>query len=164
MAWPGLEGMDLAKEVTCRQTYAWEETPWRWGEGHGRLAEARHVCSVLKAAVGGPEGQCTVWCLPAAAREEVRQWMKRRGASLEDRADVDYELSYLENMSSVGEAALPDVARKVRKVAQLSAFDRPLLEARTVERSTRTRPSSGFGTLADARGSSSTPKGGIAPS
>jgi carbamoyl-phosphate synthase small subunit len=41
-AWPGLEGMDLAKEVTCRQTYAWDETPWRWGEGHGRLAEARH--------------------------------------------------------------------------------------------------------------------------
>jgi carbamoyl-phosphate synthase small subunit len=28
--WPGLEGMDLAKEVSCRQTYAWNETPWRW--------------------------------------------------------------------------------------------------------------------------------------
>src|SRR6201993_1001683 len=24
--WPGLEGMDLAKEVTCRQTYEWDET------------------------------------------------------------------------------------------------------------------------------------------
>src|SRR5580704_2860747 len=24
-AWPGLEGMDLAKEVTCRQTYEWDE-------------------------------------------------------------------------------------------------------------------------------------------
>jgi carbamoyl-phosphate synthase small subunit len=39
--WPGLEGMDLAKEVTCRQTYAWDETTWRWGEGYGRLARPR---------------------------------------------------------------------------------------------------------------------------
>jgi len=27
-AWPGLEGMDLAKEVTCRQTYEWDESVW----------------------------------------------------------------------------------------------------------------------------------------
>ena len=25
-AWPGLEGMDLAKEVSCRQSYEWDET------------------------------------------------------------------------------------------------------------------------------------------
>ena len=25
-AWPGLEGMDLAKEVSCRQSYRWDET------------------------------------------------------------------------------------------------------------------------------------------
>ena len=41
-AWPGLEGMDLAKEVTCRQTYAWDETRWTLGEGYGRLAAPRH--------------------------------------------------------------------------------------------------------------------------
>ena len=29
-AWPGLEGMDLAKEVCCRQSYIWDETPWAW--------------------------------------------------------------------------------------------------------------------------------------
>jgi carbamoyl-phosphate synthase small subunit len=40
--WPGLEGMDLAKEVTCRQTYAWDETPWAWGSGYGRLERPRH--------------------------------------------------------------------------------------------------------------------------
>ncbi len=27
-AWPGLEGMDLAKEVTCTQTYDWTEKLW----------------------------------------------------------------------------------------------------------------------------------------
>ena len=45
--WPGLEGMDLAKEVTCRQTYAWDETPWQAGQGYGRLAAPRfHVVAV----------------------------------------------------------------------------------------------------------------------
>jgi len=40
-AWPGLEGMDLAKEVSCRQTYSWDETAWRWNEGYGRLVTPR---------------------------------------------------------------------------------------------------------------------------
>src|SRR3954447_7087730 len=33
--WPGLEGMDLAKEVSCRQTYGWDETIWTLGSGYG---------------------------------------------------------------------------------------------------------------------------------
>ena len=40
-AWPGLEGMDLALEVTTRQTYRWDETPWRLGAGYGRLDRPR---------------------------------------------------------------------------------------------------------------------------
>jgi carbamoyl-phosphate synthase small subunit len=34
--WHGMVGLDLAKEVTCGQSYMWDETPWRWGEGFGR--------------------------------------------------------------------------------------------------------------------------------
>ena len=41
-AWPGMEGMDLAREVTCRQTYAWDRTRWSWPEGAGRMAAPRH--------------------------------------------------------------------------------------------------------------------------
>jgi carbamoyl-phosphate synthase small subunit len=41
-AWPGLEGMDLAKDVTCRQAYEWNETRWTLGRGFGRLSRARH--------------------------------------------------------------------------------------------------------------------------
>ena len=41
-AWPGLEGMDLATEVTCRQTYAWDETQWAWPDGVGRQDAPRH--------------------------------------------------------------------------------------------------------------------------
>jgi carbamoyl-phosphate synthase small subunit len=45
--WPGLEGMDLAKEVTCRQTYSWDETRWRHDGGYGRLETPRfHVVAV----------------------------------------------------------------------------------------------------------------------
>ncbi len=35
-AWPGLEGMDLAREVSCAQSYEWNETRWRHGTGFGR--------------------------------------------------------------------------------------------------------------------------------
>ena len=46
-AWPGLEGMDLAREVTCRQTYRWDRTRWALGRGYGRLEHpSRHVVAV----------------------------------------------------------------------------------------------------------------------
>ncbi len=45
--WPGLEGMDLAAEVTCHQTYSWDETTWTIGEGYGTQdAPARHVVAM----------------------------------------------------------------------------------------------------------------------
>ena len=34
-SFPGLVGLDLAKDVTTRQTYTWRETPWSWGKGYG---------------------------------------------------------------------------------------------------------------------------------
>jgi carbamoyl-phosphate synthase small subunit len=34
---PGLEGLDLAKDVSCRQRYHWREMPWAWNEGYGEL-------------------------------------------------------------------------------------------------------------------------------
>ena len=40
-AWPGLEGMDLAREVSCRQTYSWEEALWVRGRGYGRQTAPR---------------------------------------------------------------------------------------------------------------------------
>ncbi len=40
-AWPGLAGMDLAKEVTCRQSYRWDRTRWALGTGFGTLEAPR---------------------------------------------------------------------------------------------------------------------------
>jgi len=37
-AFPGLKGLDLAKEVTCAGAYEWTEGSWRLGAGYGRPA------------------------------------------------------------------------------------------------------------------------------
>jgi len=46
-AWPGLEGMDLALDVSCRQTFTWDQTKWTLGQGYGRQDRPRfHVVAV----------------------------------------------------------------------------------------------------------------------
>jgi carbamoyl-phosphate synthase small subunit len=46
-AWPGMVGLDLAKDVTAGQSYDWDETGWRWGEGYGRQENPRfHVVAI----------------------------------------------------------------------------------------------------------------------
>jgi carbamoyl-phosphate synthase small subunit len=46
-AWPGLEGMDLAAEVSCRQTYGWDETRWQLGKGYGKQENPKfHVVAI----------------------------------------------------------------------------------------------------------------------
>ncbi|MEQ9143709.1 MAG: glutamine-hydrolyzing carbamoyl-phosphate synthase small subunit [Parvibaculaceae bacterium] len=75
-AFPGLEGADLAKEVTTGQTYTWDETRWVWGEGFGRARNAAtHVVTVdfgvkrnilrCLASTG-----CKVTVVPATAKAE----------------------------------------------------------------------------------------------
>ena len=45
--WRGLEGTDLAREVSCTQTYEWSETPWTLGQGYSLQQIAkRHVVAV----------------------------------------------------------------------------------------------------------------------
>ena len=75
----GLEGMDLAREVTTAQSYRWTETKWAWGEGFGAQDAPRHKVvaidygakrNILRslAHVG-----CDVTVLPATATaEDVR--------------------------------------------------------------------------------------------
>lgn len=46
-AWPGMNGLDLVKEVTCGQSYGWDETLWKWNEGYGHLENPQyHVVAV----------------------------------------------------------------------------------------------------------------------
>jgi carbamoyl-phosphate synthase small subunit len=75
-AWPGLEGMDLAKEVSTRQTYAWDETRWTLGSGYGRQTAPRHHVvaidygakrNILRSLA---EAGCKVTVVPADATTE----------------------------------------------------------------------------------------------
>jgi carbamoyl-phosphate synthase small subunit len=34
--WPGLEGRDLAKDVSALQSFNFDETAWRWNKGYGK--------------------------------------------------------------------------------------------------------------------------------
>jgi len=48
-AWPGLEDMDLAKEVTCEKAYEWKEGLWRLGAGGSGLEKSSpslHVVAI----------------------------------------------------------------------------------------------------------------------
>jgi carbamoyl-phosphate synthase small subunit len=75
-AFPGLKGLDLAKDVTCAQSYRWDEMRWAWPEGYARLADPkfkvvavdygakRNILRCL-ASVG-----CDVTVLPATATAE----------------------------------------------------------------------------------------------
>jgi carbamoyl-phosphate synthase small subunit len=75
-AWPGLEGMDLAKEVTTRQSYAWDETAWVLGKGYGKLAKPRfNVVAVDYGAKRNilrclAQAGCKVTVVPASATAE----------------------------------------------------------------------------------------------
>ena len=46
-AWPGIEGADLAKDVTCTQSYQWDETLWTLDDGFGRQENPQsHVVAI----------------------------------------------------------------------------------------------------------------------
>lgn len=75
-AFRGLEGMDLAKDVTCAQSYRWNEMRWAWPEGYAAQADPKYKVvavdygakrNILRclASVG-----CDVTVLPASATAE----------------------------------------------------------------------------------------------
>ncbi|MEL6235237.1 MAG: carbamoyl phosphate synthase small subunit, partial [Pseudomonadota bacterium] len=73
----GLEGADLARDVTCAQSYPWQEARWRWPEGYvaGANDSMRRVVAIdygakrniLRCLVSAG---CHVTVLPATATAE----------------------------------------------------------------------------------------------
>ncbi len=41
--WSGLEGLDLAKEVSCTQSYNWDESLWSLENGYGKQENPEHT-------------------------------------------------------------------------------------------------------------------------
>jgi len=75
-AWPGLEGMDLAKEVTCAQSRTWTQGDWTLGEGYAeagtpkrRVVAIDYGCklNILRCLV---DADCEVTVVPATATAE----------------------------------------------------------------------------------------------
>jgi carbamoyl-phosphate synthase small subunit len=75
-AWPGLDGMDLAKDVTCAQTYSWDQTEYAWPHGYGAQTAPRfHVVAVDYGAKRNilrclASAGCRVTVVPATATTE----------------------------------------------------------------------------------------------
>ncbi|MEH6649022.1 MAG: glutamine-hydrolyzing carbamoyl-phosphate synthase small subunit [Motiliproteus sp.] len=44
---PGLKGMDLAKEVCTKTAYQWNESTWKWGQGHSAIDPAEQPFHVV---------------------------------------------------------------------------------------------------------------------
>ncbi|WP_282096329.1 glutamine-hydrolyzing carbamoyl-phosphate synthase small subunit [Epibacterium ulvae] len=74
--WSGLEGLDLAKDVTCAQSYKWDEMRWAWPEGFSRQNAPKH--KVVAVDYGAKRNilrclasaGCDVTVLPATATAE----------------------------------------------------------------------------------------------
>ena len=75
-AFSGLEGLDLARDVTCAQSYRWDEMRWAWPEGYSRQTAPRH--KVVAVDYGAKRNilrclasaGCDVTVLPATATAE----------------------------------------------------------------------------------------------
>ena len=75
-AWRGLEGLDLAKDVTCAQSYRWDEMRWAWPAGYTkREGEGLRVVAIDFGAKRNilrclASAGCEVTVLPATATAE----------------------------------------------------------------------------------------------
>ena len=87
-AWKGLVGLDLAKDVTCAQSYRWDEMRWAWPAGYSRrqgpglrvvavdYGAKRNILRCLASA------GCEVTVLPATATAEDVLALKPEGVFL----------------------------------------------------------------------------------
>lgn len=75
-AWKGLVGLDLAKEVSCTQSYRWNEMRWAWPEGYKtREGDGLRVVAIDYGAKRNilrclASAGCDVTVLPATATAE----------------------------------------------------------------------------------------------
>ncbi|MCC5970983.1 MAG: glutamine-hydrolyzing carbamoyl-phosphate synthase small subunit [Pararhodobacter sp.] len=74
--WKGLVGVDLARDVTCAQSYRWDEMRWAWPEGYTRQTAPLHKVvaidygakrNILRCLASAG---CDVTVLPASATAE----------------------------------------------------------------------------------------------
>jgi carbamoyl-phosphate synthase small subunit len=92
-AFPGIEGLDLARDVTCGQSYSWDETLWEWDKGYGRQEKPEfHVVA------------CKVTVVPASTSAEDVLARKPDGIFLSNGPG---------DPAATGEYAVPEIRKLV---------------------------------------------------
>ncbi|WP_106754783.1 glutamine-hydrolyzing carbamoyl-phosphate synthase small subunit [Pannonibacter carbonis] len=89
-AWPGLEGMDLAKDVTSGQSQSWTQTAWVWNEGYGERGSTEAEFKVVAIDYGVKrnilrllaEAGCAVTLVPASTSADDILALKPDGVFL----------------------------------------------------------------------------------
>lgn len=111
-AFPGLMGMDLARVVSCKKSYAWSEAGWTLQGGYGKLDEPRfHVVAydygvkrnILRRLT---DRGCKVTVVPAAMPAEEALGLEPDGILLAngpgDPAPCDYAIRAIRTFLGVG--------------------------------------------------------------
>jgi carbamoyl-phosphate synthase small subunit len=108
--WPGLVGMDLAKEVTCGQRYDWDQDLWKWDEGFSNRPDAPHHVvaidfgakrNILRCLVNAG---CRVTVVPASTKAEDVLAMNPDGVFLSNGPG---------DPAATGEYAVPEIKKLV---------------------------------------------------
>ncbi len=111
-AWPGLLGMDLVPMVTTGQRFAWNETPWAWGEGYGAQDDAKFNVvaidygikrNILRQLAGNA---CNVTVVPATTSAEDILALKPDGIFLSNGPG---------DPAATGEYAVPVIRKLIEK-------------------------------------------------
>lgn len=109
-AWPGLEGMDLAKEVAITQRYDWREGTWGWPDGFSENPNALHHVvaidyglkrNILRCLV---TAGCKVTVVPATTSAEDILALKPDGVFLSNGPG---------DPAATGEYAVPEIQKLV---------------------------------------------------
>lgn len=109
---PGLSGLDLAKVVSCKESYSYEQGEWQLGSGYSKPADSKfHVVAfdygvkrnILRMLVSRG---CKVTVLPAQATAEQALALKPDGVFLSngpgDPQPCDYAISAIKTIVDTG--------------------------------------------------------------
>ncbi len=107
--WPGLEGMDLAKDVSLTQRMEWDEKLWDWGSGYTNAEGGKRVVAIdygLKRNILRclTSAGCDVTVVPATTSAEDILAMKPEGIFLSNGPG---------DPAATGEYAVPEIRKLV---------------------------------------------------
>ncbi|MEQ9226666.1 MAG: glutamine-hydrolyzing carbamoyl-phosphate synthase small subunit [Parvibaculum sp.] len=108
--WPGMVGLDLVKDVTCGQSYTWNEARWKWGCGYEPGHEMKHRVVAIDYGIK----RNILRCLTSAGCEVT---VVPAETSAEDILSLNPDGVFLSNgpgdPAATGEYAVPEIRKLV---------------------------------------------------